>query len=259
MREYNFKVGNTIFKNGTHIMGILNVTPDSFFEDSRVSDKIVDVAKKMIDDGAEILDVGGQSTRPGHKQVSWKEEIERVLPKICELKKLKCPISVDTYYPEVAEAVLAEGADMINDVSMLQDKRLAEVIGKYNASVCVMHNRRESSIDNLFEDKITGLENAIKILIENKVDPNKILLDGGIGFNKNNIEDWELLNNYQKLVDYFRYPILLGTSMKSMFGGDIHTRLKPTIDSTILAKKQGVLFVRVHNVSENMRVLKENK
>ena len=259
MREYNLKVGNKVFKNGTHVMGILNVTPDSFFADSRVGDNTIEVAKKMIADGAEILDVGGQSTRPGHKEVSWKEEIERVVPKVRELKKLNCLISVDTYYPEVAEAVLAEGADMINDVSMLKDKRLAEVIAKYDASVCLMHNRRESSIDDLFEDKIKGLENAIKILRESGVDSNKILLDGGIGFNRNNTEDWELLKNYDKLVEHFDYPILLGTSMKSMFGGDINTRLKPTVESTALAKKQGVLFVRVHNVLENMKVLKENK
>ena len=122
-----------------------------------------------------------------------------------------------------------------------------------------MHNRRDSSIDDLFEDKIKGLENAIKILRESGVDLNKILLDGGIGFNRNNTEDWELLNNYNKLVEHFDYPILLGTSMKSMFGGDINTRLKPTVESTALAKKQGVLFVRVHNVLENMKVLKENK
>lgn len=257
MKEYNLKVGDKIFKNGIHIMGILNATPDSFFCDSRVTDAdIVLRAKQMIEEGAAIIDLGGQSTRPGHTPVSPKEEIARLIPKLKKLKKeTNALISIDTYYPEVAEACLSEGADMINDVSMLEDKRLAKIVGDSKTSICLMHTRRRTTIDDLFEDKITELEKAIKLLLDCGVTKDKILLDGGIGFNRNNVEDWELLNNYEKLVQHFEYPLLLGTSMKSMFGGDIKDRLQPTLDSSVLAKEKGVLFVRVHDVKSHAKIL----
>ena len=120
-----------------------------------------------------------------------------------------------------------------------------------------MHDRRDSKIKDLFLDKETGLAFAVDKLLKSGVDKNKILLDGGIGFNKNNDEDWQLLNGYDKLVDMFdEYPFLLGTSRKSMFGGEVGGRLSATLDSTVLAVKQGVLFVRVHDVKENAMVIK---
>lgn len=253
MKEYNLQIGNKTFKNGIHIMGILNATPDSFFSDSRVTDSdLIQRAEQMLSDGAAIIDLGGQSTRPGHIPVSAKEEISRLIPKVKELKKkTNALISIDTYYPEVAEACISEGADMINDVSMLEDKRLAKVVGDNKVSICLMHTRRKSIIDDLFEDKIKGLEIAVQLLLDSGVSKSKILLDGGIGFNRSNVEDWELLNNYEKLIEHFEYPFLLGTSMKSMFGGAIKDRLQPTIQTSLLAKEKGVLFVRVHDVKNN--------
>lgn len=258
LRKYDFQIGGKRFESGTHIMGILNATPDSFFSASRVGENAVKRAKEMLASGAEVLDIGGQSTRPNSEPVSALEEMSRVLP-VVEAIRAECPdalISVDTYYPEVAEAVIAAGAHMINDVSCLEYADLARVIAEGGVSVCVMHNRRKSKIADMFLDKEIGLSAAIKTLEKAGIDKNKILLDGGIGFNKSKDEDWQLLNDYDKLIDYFdEYPLLLGTSRKSMFGGEPETRLTATLDSTALAVKQGVLFVRVHDVKENKAVI----
>ena len=257
-RQYDFQVRKSVFSNGTHVMGILNVTPDSFFAGSRHAHDAVETARRFIEQGAEIIDVGGQSTRPGSARVSAIEEMARVLPAVESIRKefADVPISVDTFYPDVAQAALDSGADMINDVSCLADENLADVIARCGASVCVMHNRRDTKIKDLFLDKEIGLQNAVDKLLRAGVDKRKILLDGGIGFNKNNAEDWELLNGYDKLIDAFdEYPFLLGTSRKSMFGGDVDSRLSATLESTALAVKQGVLFVRVHDVKENVAMI----
>lgn len=257
-RHYDFEIGGKRFESGTHIMGILNATPDSFFAGSRLHGDAVERARKMLADGAEIIDVGGQSTRPNSKPVTALEELARVLPVVeairAELKDAL--ISVDTYYPEVAQAVIEAGADMINDVSCFENHDLVKVIAEGGAAVCVMHNRRQTSVPDMFLDKELGLSAAVKKLLDAGVPKNKILLDGGIGFNKSKDEDWALLEGYGKLADYFEeYPFLLGTSRKSMFGGEPETRLSATLDSTALAVRQGILFVRVHDVKENKLVI----
>ena len=257
-RHYDFHVGNEVFESGTHVMAILNVTPDSFFAGSRHAHDAVETAKKFLEQGAEIIDIGGQSTRPGAQSVSALEEMARVLPAVESIKKEfpNALVSVDTFYPDVAQAAIDVGADMINDVSCLLDKNLAKVVAQNDVAICVMHDRRKSGIPDLFFDKETGLIRAIDALLEQGLDKNRILLDGGIGFNKSNDEDWQLLNDYDKLLDMFEeYPFLLGTSRKSMFGGTPETRLSATLDSTMLAVKQGVLFVRVHDVKENRAVI----
>ena len=257
-RHYDFHVGNEVFESGTHVMAILNVTPDSFFAGSRHAHDAVETAKKFLEQGAEIIDIGGQSTRPGAQSVSALEEMARVLPAVESIKK-EFPdalVSVDTFYPDVAQAAIDVGADMINDVSCLLDKNLAKVVAQNDVAICVMHDRRKSKTPDLFFDKETGLIRAIDALLEQGLDKNRILLDGGIGFNKSKDEDWQLLNDYGKLLDMFEeYPFLLGTSRKSMFGGTPETRLSATLDSTMLAVKQGVLFVRVHDVKENRAVI----
>lgn len=257
-RKYDFRVGDKIFHSGTHIMAILNVTPDSFYAGSRHAHDAVETAKKFLEQGAEIIDIGGQSTRPGAQSVSALEEMARVLPAVESIKKEfpNALVSVDTFYPDVAQAAIDVGADMINDVSCLLDKNLAKVVAQNDVAICVMHDRRKSKTLDLFFDKETGLVRAIDALLEQGLDKNRILLDGGIGFNKSKDEDWQLLNDYGKLLDMFEeYPFLLGTSRKSMFGGTPETRLSATLDSTMLAVKQGVLFVRVHDVKENRAVI----
>lgn len=256
--KYNFKAGNKTFESDTHIMAILNATPDSFYSESRLGDRAAEAAGRFLAQGAEIIDIGGQSTRPTAVRISAIEEMSRVLP-VVEAVKSEYPksvVSVDTFYPEVAQAAIEAGADMINDVSCLSFEDMPTVIARTGASVCIMHDRRNSSIKDLFADKQLCLSSAIKKLLDRGVDKNKILLDGGIGFNKSKEEDWTLLDNYRALMDYFEeYPFLLGTSRKSMFGGEVECRLSATLDSTLKAVKMGVLFVRVHDVAENKAVI----
>lgn len=258
-RHYDFCVRDKVFSQGTHVMGILNVTPDSFFEGSRHTDDIAEIARRFVEQGAEIIDIGGQSTRPGAVKISALEEMSRVLPAIEQVRAElpNIPISVDTFYPDVAIAAIEVGADMINDVSCLSYEGMADAVAKTGASICVMHDRRQSKVKDLFFDKEVGLAKALDKLQKAGVGKNKIMLDGGIGFNKTNDEDWALLNGYDRLIDMFdEYPFLLGTSRKSMFGGEVGSRLTATLDSTMLAIKQGVLFVRVHDVKENAMIIK---
>lgn len=258
--KYNFKVCNEVFTGGTHIMSILNATPDSFFADSRLQDDAVLRAGRFIEQGARILDIGGQSTRPNAVIVGEEEELNRVLPVVQAVRAHypDIPISVDTFYPKVADACLDAGADMINDVSCLAYGGMDEVIAKHGAAVCVMHDRRRSQTDDMFADKIQGLSEAVNKLLFAGVSKDAILLDGGIGFNKGKDEDWALLNGYKRLMDELAdYPFLLGTSRKSLFGGDVADRLAPTLESTKSAAKWGVLFVRVHDVAQNKAAIDE--
>ena len=261
-RTYDFHVGNRVFEGGTHVMAILNATPDSFYSASRHQNDAAETAKKFLQQGAQIVDIGGQSTRPGAQSVSALEEMARVLPVVESIKK-ECPdalVSVDTFYPDVAWAAIDAGADMINDVSCLRYKALAKVVSQNDVAICVMHDRRKSQISDLFFDKETGLMRAVDTLLSQGLDKRRIMLDGGIGFNKTSDEDWQLLRGYDRLIDmYEEYPFLLGTSRKSMFGGTPETRLSATLDSTMLAVKQGVLFVRVHDIKENVAVINLTK
>ena len=245
-------IGNKEFKTGTHIMGILNVTDDSFYEPSRLKGDLIERVYCMIRDGAEVIDIGGQSTRPGAEIIKAPVELGRVLPVLKEIKShFDIPVSIDTFYSNVADVCLDNGADMINDVSCLADPNMARVIGSHDAAVCICHNRRNSvKTSKLMQDKIEGLTNAIDKARVAGVKKDKIIVDGGIGFNFNSGEDWELLLKYRQLKD-LGYPVLLATSRKSFFGGNVEDRLNATINTTALAAKKGYLFVRVHDIAEN--------
>lgn len=251
-----FVVKDKVFEKGTHVMGILNANTTSFFGFSRIDGDEISKAEKMLRDGAEIIDIGGQSTAPGAIKESALEEASRVLP-VLESLRGEFPdaiLSVDTFYSSVAEEALALGADMINDVSCLGDKYMAEVVAKYGASICVMHNRRGSKSKDMWLDKELGLMKATDTLLSAGVDRNRIIVDGGIGFNLNHDEDRALLEKYNNL-NTIGYPLLLGASRKSFLGGEVETRLTATLDTTKLAVKQGVLFVRVHDVKENKMII----
>ena len=251
-----FVVKDKVFEKGTHVMGILNANTTSFFGFSRIDGDEISKAEKMLRDGAEIIDIGGQSTAPGAIKESALEEASRVLP-VLESLRGQFPdaiLSVDTFYSSVAEEALALGADMINDVSCLGDKYMAEVVAKYGASICVMHNRRGSKNKDMWLDKELGLMKATDTLLSAGVERNKIIVDGGIGFNLNHDEDRALLEKYNNL-NTIGYPLLLGASRKSFLGGEVETRLTATLDTTKLAVKQGVLFVRVHDVKENKMII----
>lgn len=251
-----FEVRGRRFEGGTHVMGILNLTPDSFYPLSRAGEDVAQRALRMLKDGAEIIDLGGQSTRPGAKQVGALEEMARVIPAVESVRAATdAPISVDTFYPEVAEAALAAGADMINDVSCLKYAGLAEVTAAYGASLCIMHNRRESKVNDLMTDKLSGLAAARAKAERAGVKSERIILDGGIGFNRGADEDRYLLEHYD-LLTAAGSALLLGASRKSFLGGVPETRLTATMECSARAARMGVLFVRVHDVKENLMAIK---
>lgn len=247
------KIGSKVFESGTHLMGILNVTPDSFFSGSRVtSDSILKRAEEMVKEGVEIFDVGAQSTRPGHIPVSPEEEMRRLSEPLQLLRQnFDIPISVDTYFASVAEFALQRGADLINDIWGLQyDEKMASTIAKYDGAVCIMHNQNGTEYGDFWGDIEVFLKKSLDLALKAGISPDKICLDGGIGFGKTKEQNWELLKSYNRL-DSLGYPLLLGVSRKSMFGGLPEERLAPTVEATVLATKMGVRFVRVHDIKEN--------
>lgn len=248
----------------TYIMGILNVTPDSFSDGGSYTsiEKALNHAKEMIDSGADIIDLGGESTRPGHQIVDAEEELRRVLPVVKELKKqLNVKVSVDTYKSIVAEETLKLGADMINDVwGLRKDPNMASVIAKYDAHVCIMHNQDGTDYDkDIMESIKEFLIESIKIAKSAGIDDRKIVLDPGIGFGKTLEQNIEVMARLDELKD-LGYPILLGTSRKSMIGKILDLepkdRVEGTIATTVLGIKSGVDIVRVHDVLENIRAIK---
>jgi len=248
----------------TYIMGILNVTPDSFSDGGSYTsiEKALNHAKEMIDSGADIIDLGGESTRPGHQIVDAEEELRRVLPVVKELKKqLNVKVSVDTYKAIVAKETLKLGADMINDVwGLRKDPNMVSVIAKYDAHVCIMHNQDGTDYDKDIMESIKGfLIESIKIAKSAGIDDRKIVLDPGIGFGKTLEQNIEVMARLDELKD-LGYPILLGTSRKSMIGKILDLepkdRVEGTIATTVLGIKSGVDIVRVHDVLENIRAIK---
>ena len=255
-----------------YIMGILNVTPDSFSDGSKFNtlDKANDHAAEMIADGASIIDVGGESTRPGYTQISGEEEIARVVPVIEALKKrFDIPLSVDTYKSAVADAALSAGADLLNDIWGLKyDDNISGIVAKHNKPVCLMHNRKE--IPLLPGDKPYPLEEylsllemelqeSIDIALQAGIKREQLILDPGIGFAKDldmNINGVAYIERLKK----FNLPILLGISRKSIIGKslslDMNEREEATIALNVIGRMYGCHIFRVHNVRGNVRALK---
>ena len=256
------KIGTKEFNLGerTYVMGILNVTPDSFSDGGKFNelDAAVIRAGKLIEDGADIIDIGGESTRPNYEVVSVEDEIERVVPVIKAIKaKYDIPISIDTYKAQTAEAAILAGADMINDIwGFKKDKDMAKVAAKYDVPCILMHNRDNTDYDNLMKDVISDLTECISIALENGVDRDKIILDPGICFGKTLEQNLSVMNHLEDLKK-FDLPILLGTSRKSMIGLTldlpVDERVEGTIATTVLGIVKGCEFIRVHDVKENKR------
>lgn len=256
------KIGNKEFKLGerTYIMGILNVTPDSFSDGGKYNsiDHAVKRAKELIDDGADIIDIGGESTRPNFTPVSAEDEIKRVVPIIKAVKeKFDIPISIDTYKAETAEAAIKAGADIINDVwGFKKDKDMASVAAKYNVPCILMHNREAKPYEDLMKDVILDLADSINIALDAGVSRDNIILDPGIGFAKTYEENLYVMNNLEK-IKALGFPVLLGTSRKSMIGLaldlPVEERVEGTVATTVMGIMKGCEFVRVHDVLENKR------
>lgn len=257
-------IGNKTFdtKHHGYIMGILNVTPDSFSDGGKYDhlDAALKHAEEMIKDGAAIIDVGGESTRPGYTLISDEEEIGRVTPVIEALKKeFDVPVSLDTYKSGVARAGIEAGADLINDIWGLKyDARMAEVIAKSGLACCLMHNRDNAEYRNFMEDMKQDLRETIALAKAAGIADDKIILDPGVGFAKsyeNNLEVIRRLKEFNEL----KYPVLLGTSRKSVIGLTLDLpaaeRVEGTIVTTVMAVEAGCMFVRVHDVKENHRAI----
>ncbi|MCC3359094.1 dihydropteroate synthase [Bacillus sp. REN16] len=251
------------FSKKTMIMGILNITPDSFSDGGSYFDldAAIHHAKGMVKDGADIIDVGGESTRPGHEKVSDEEEIARVVPVIKALvKEVHVPISIDTYKSEVAKQAVEAGAHIINDIwGAKADLKMAEVAATYNVPIILMHNRDNKNYTNLIEDMIVDLNESIKIVKTAGVKDENIILDPGVGFAKTfegNIETIRHLDRFTEL----GYPVLLGTSRKSFIGQifDLppQERDEATGATTCVGIQKGCDIVRVHNVKVNARLAK---
>ena len=247
----------------TYIMGILNVTPDSFSDGGRFNslDTACAHAEKMILDGADILDVGGESTRPGHVQITDAEEIERVVPVVEALKKrFDIPITIDTYKSRVAEAAAQAGADLINDIWGLKyDDNMAKVISRYQLACCLMHNRKNTAYGDFVNDVLDDLRESICIAKKSGIAHERIMLDPGIGFAKTYEMNLEMLKHLEA-IKKLGYPVLLGTSRKSVIGLTLNLpaqeREEGTLATTVLGMMKGCSFVRVHDVEKNYRAIK---
>ena len=273
IRERTFTWGSR-----TYVMGILNVTPDSFSGDGLLSgtpgdadgrtggaagespvERAVALARRMVEEGADILDVGGESSRPGHTEVSEQEELARVIPVVAAVRAALpgIPLSIDTVKPRVAAAALDAGADLVNDVwGTGDDAGLERLAAERGAPLVLMHNRAEPRYRNLLPEIIADLERSIERAVAAGVSWDRLIVDPGIGFGKTAEHNLELLGALD-LLHVLARPILLGTSRKSTIGKVLDLpaaeRLEGTLATTALAVRAGVDIVRVHDVAANVR------
>ena len=259
------QIGNRNFEIGNHtyVMGILNVTPDSFSDGGQYNnmDTVLFRVEEMIKEGADIIDVGGESTRPGYEQISADEEIDRVVPVIEQIKeRFDIPVSLDTYKATVAKAGIVAGADLINDIWGLKyDECMADVIAGADVPCCLMHNRKEPNYQNFIQDVLADLKESVQLAQKAGIKQDKIITDPGIGFAKSYEQNLLLLQKLEVLKS-LGYPVLLGTSRKSVIGLTLdlpaHQRINGTIATTVLGVVKGCSFVRVHDIKENVQAIK---
>ncbi|MBO5484210.1 MAG: dihydropteroate synthase [Lachnospiraceae bacterium] len=274
------KIGNREFKFGqghVYVMGILNVTPDSFSDGGKFDnmDEALKHVEQMVSQGADIIDVGGESTRPGYQKISVEEETERVTSVIQEIKKrFDIPVSIDTYKAPVMEAALEAGADLANDIWGLRfDKfyaeegkasvwscgAMAEIVAKYQVPVCVMHNRKEPVYTDLLREVLEDLEDSVQIGEAAGISREQMILDPGIGFAKDYEQNLQLLAHLEAF-QKFEMPLLLAASRKSVIGLTldlpVDQREEGTLVTSVLAGINNWDFVRVHDVEKNVRALK---
>lgn len=247
-------------KNNIYMMGILNVTPDSFSDGGKYQeiDKALYHVEQLIEEGTDIIDIGGESTRPNHIRITSEEEINRVCPIIEAVRQqFDIPISLDTYKSDVAKAGIAVGVDLINDIWGLKwDRAMAEVIAQTGVACCIMHNRHNMEYQDIMQDMISDLQDSIDIALKAGIEKDQIILDPGIGFAKDKNMNLMVLNHLEDMGS-LGYPILLGTSRKSVIGLtlDLPTtqREEGTIATTVMGIMKGCTFFRVHNVKSNLR------
>lgn len=268
-------IGNKNFdlENSAYVCGILNVTPDSFSDGGRFNN--IDAAlfhtEEMINDGAALIDIGGESTRPGYVMISDDEEIERVVPVIRAVKeRFDIPISLDTYKSLVATAGIEAGADLINDIWGLMYNTevsndgsiispMASLLAKSGLPCCLMHNRKEAKYNDFLTDYLDDNKKIIECALKHGIAEDKIILDPGVGFAKSLEQNLTAINTVDKLCA-LGYPVLLGTSRKSVVGLTLDLpkdeRVEGTLATSVIGLMRGASIFRVHDVKENFRALK---
>jgi dihydropteroate synthase len=264
-----FKTGKLDLSARTHIMGVLNVTPDSFSDGGRFLrlDDAVKQGMKMIEDGADIIDVGGESTRPGSDPLPTEEELSRVIPVIKSLSgKADVPVSIDTYKAEVARRALDAGAQMINDISALRfDPGIKEVASEFRVPIVLMHVKgtpkemqKDPSYDDVIAEITEYLRQSIQMAQDAGIDRGKIIIDPGIGFGKRVRDNLNILKNLRKF-SILGCPVLIGCSRKSFVGRvldlPVEERLEGSLAALAVAVMNGANIVRVHDVRESKRVV----
>lgn len=263
--NYSIKCGphQLDFSKKTYIMGILNTTPDSFSDGGKYNsiDQAVEHAKEMVENGADIIDIGGESTRPGYTVISEEEEIERVVPIIEAISKhVSVPISIDTYKAKVAQSAIEAGAHIINDIwGAKADDKMAAVAAEYNVPIILMHNRHDRNYSFFIRDVLNDLYESINIVKQAGVRDDQIILDPGIGFAKDLKENILMMQNLDTLAA-LGYPVLLGTSKKSMIGQALDLPVKERMEGTgatvCYGIQKGCQIIRIHDVKEMSRMAK---
>lgn len=255
--------------NRPHVMGIVNVTPDSFSDGGMFScaDLAIEHALRLIAEGADILDVGGESTRPGAVPVSLGEELNRVIPVIEALNKVcTVPISIDTYKPEVMRQAIAAGADIVNDVRALQEPNALEIVAQTNVGVCLMHMQgapQTMQLEPHYVDVVAEvkqfLNDRLNIAVAYGIAKNRILLDPGFGFGKTRANNIELIQHLESFASLAQ-PVLVGLSRKSvlgqMTGSDVDARLYASVAASVISAMKGAKILRVHDVKATVEALK---
>lgn len=257
------RIGDREFdtENGVYVMGILNVTPDSFSDGGRwlERDAALRQAAKMAAEGAAIIDIGGESTRPGHRPVGAEEEAARALPVIAAVKReTGLPVSVDTYRHETARLALEAGADMVNDIWGLRydGGEMARLIAQSGAACCLMHNRKSAEYRDFMPELLEDLRGTLDLAAAAGIARERIILDPGIGFAKSCEQNLTAMHRLDELAA-LGCPVLLAASRKSVIGLSlglpVEERLEGTLATTAIGVLQGAAFVRVHDVKENLR------
>ena len=260
-------IGNREFdtENNCYVMGILNFTPDSFSDGGVFNnqDAALRHIQQMIDDGMDIVDIGGESTRPGYTKISDDEEISRIAPIVEAVKKrFDIPVSLDTYKYKVAKAGIEAGADLINDIWGLKydNGEMASLIAESKLPCCLIHNRDNTDYNHFMDDMTADMRETLDIAEKAGIQKNKIIIDPGVGFAKtyeNNLESIDRLDVFKRNLGF---PVLLGASRKSVIGLTLDLpasdRLEGTLAITAAGVMKGASFIRVHDVKENARVVK---
>jgi dihydropteroate synthase len=251
------------------VMGILNVTPDSFSDGGKFQslDHAITHAEQMIEDGVDIIDIGGESSRPGAKPLSLDEELKRVIPLIYALRDCGKPISIDTYKPEVMREAIIAGADMINDIRGFDSEQARAAVADSDVGLCVMHMQKspetmqeQPNYQNVTQDVIAFLRERCDQLVAVGVEKNRISVDPGFGFGKTLEHNIELLQNINLMQDELGLPVLAGISRKAMIGAitgkPIERRMAGSLAAALAAMAQGARILRVHDVAETVDAIK---